>query len=250
MISVCMATYNGQKYIKEQIDSILCQLGNNDELVISDDNSSDNTVDIIHSYNDKRIKFFYNSLQKGVTHNFENALQKSKGDIIFLADQDDVWLPGKLEKMTRYMTEGNYDVVECSCSLTDEKLNIIKQNYYSKKFPQIKSVWGNFVKNSWLGCCMAFKRYVFEAASPFPDRASSHDLWLCLFMQLHYKCGYMSEPMQLYRRHSKTVSFAGGKSTNSLWFRLSTRAYIAWHLIIRSIKHRLRLREQLNKDAN
>ena len=97
MISVCMATYNGQKYIKEQIDSILCQLGPADELVISDDHSTDLTPDIIKSYDDKRIKFFYNELKKGVTHNFENALLKSKGDILFLADQDDVWLPNKIE---------------------------------------------------------------------------------------------------------------------------------------------------------
>ena len=234
-----MATYNGQKYIKEQIDSILCQLGENDELVISDDHSSDATVDIINSYKDKRIRLFYNELTKGVTHNFENALQKSRGEIVFLCDQDDVWLPGKLSKMTKFMLDGNYDVVECSCTLVDKDLNIIKENYYSNDFPQVKSVWRNFVKNSWLGCCMAFKRNVFEAASPFPPKVSAHDLWLCLFMQLHYKCGYMQEPMQLYRRHSNTVSFAGGKSTNSLWFRISTRAYIAWHLMIRSIKHKI-----------
>ena len=90
MISVCMATYNGEKYIQEQIDSILCQLSKDDELVISDDHSTDATCDIIKSYNDRRIKLFLNELAKGVTHNFENALLHSKGDIIFLADQDDV----------------------------------------------------------------------------------------------------------------------------------------------------------------
>ena len=130
MISVCMATYNGQKYIKEQIDSILCQLGHADELVISDDHSTDLTPDIIKSYDDKRIKFFYNELKKGVTHNFENALLKSKGDILFLADQDDVWLPGKLEKMVDFMQQGGYDVVECNCALVDENLNVTKEKYY------------------------------------------------------------------------------------------------------------------------
>lgn len=240
-----MATYNGQKYIKEQIDSILCQLGDNDELVISDDHSSDTTVDIIKSYQDKRIRFFYNELEKGVTHNFENALRKSRGEFLFLADQDDIWLPGKLEKMKRFMIDGGYDVVECSCSLVDKDLNVTKENYYGKDFPQIKSVWGNFVRNSWLGCCMAFTREAFEAASPFPKNASAHDLWLCLFMQLHYRCGYMPEALQLYRRHENTVSFAGGKSTNSLWFRISTRAYLAWYLIIRSIRHKIKTKNKM-----
>lgn len=231
-----MATYNGQKYIKEQIDSILCQLGEDDELVISDDSSTDLTVDIIKSYSDKRIRFFFNELKNGVTHNFENAINKSVGDIIFLADQDDVWLPNKLNTMVSFMENGKFDVVECNCSLVDERLNMLREYYYCKEYPQVKSVWGNFVKNSWLGSCMAFKRYAYEAASPIPDRASAHDLWLCLYMQLHFKCGYMPEVLQLYRRHPNTVSFADGKSTNSLWFRLSTRAYIAWHLLLRTLR--------------
>lgn len=234
MISVCMATYNGQKYIREQIDSILCQLNADDELVISDDHSSDDTAEIIRSYNDKRIKFYFNELKKGVTHNFENALLKSKGDILFLADQDDVWLPGKLEKMVAFMQQGGYDVVECNCALVDENLNVTKEQYYCAEFPQQKSVLGNFVVNSWLGSCMAFKRKVFEASLPFPDKVAAHDLWICLFAQMHFKCGYTQEVMQLYRRHSNTVSFAGGKSTNSLYYKLSYRAYLAWHLLLRS----------------
>ena len=235
MISVCMATYNGQKYIREQIESILSQLGCDDELILSDDYSSDSTVDIINSFKDKRIKLFYNELKKGVTHNFENALNKSRGEVIFLADQDDVWVPGRLKAMTAFMERGDFDVVECNCALVDSELNIIKDSYYSEEFPQKKSVLGNFVKNSWLGCCMAFKREALEAALPIPYRASAHDLWLCLYMQLHFKCGYMPDVLHLYRRHSNTVSFAGGKSTNSLWFKISTRLYLAWYLLIRSI---------------
>lgn len=235
MISVCMATYNGQKYLKEQIDSILCQLGDNDELVISDDHSSDATADIIKSYADDRIKFFYNELPKGVTHNFENALLKSKGDILFLADQDDVWLPGKLDALVDFMKQGNYDVVECNCALVDENLNVTKPCYYDDQFKQDKPMWQNFIKNSWLGSCMAFKRTVLQAALPFPDKVAAHDLWLCLFAQIHFKCGYTPQVMQLYRRHSATVSFAGSKSTNSLRYKLSYRAYLAWHLLKRTI---------------
>ena len=93
-----MATYNGSRYIKEQIDSILSQLSALDELIISDDHSTDSTYKIIKSYNDNRIKFYLNELEKGVTHNFENALLHSKGDTIFLADQDDVWNKEKIQK--------------------------------------------------------------------------------------------------------------------------------------------------------
>ena len=146
MVSVCMATYNGEPFLREQIDSILSQLNEKDELVISDDNSKDSTVDIIKSYHDKRIKLFINKEKKGVTHNFENALVHSKGDLIFLADQDDVWLPGKIKELISFLKEGNYDVVTCNCALTDTYLNIIQNEYYAVKSPLEKSVWGNFIK--------------------------------------------------------------------------------------------------------
>ncbi|MBO5181984.1 MAG: glycosyltransferase family 2 protein [Paraprevotella sp.] len=237
MISVCMATYNGQKYIKEQIDSILCQLSGEDELVVSDDHSTDDTVAIVQSYADKRIKCYLNEGMKGVAHNFENALRYASGDVIFFADQDDVWLPGKVERMTRFLREGNYDVVTCNCSLVDANLNIIKEKHYDEHWPIHRSVPGNLVQNVWLGCCMAFTREVRDACLPFPPRVVAHDLWVALFAQLHFRCGYMRDDvLQLYRRHGNTVSFTGGKSTNSLSFRLSYRTYLAWHLLTRSLK--------------
>lgn len=89
MISVCMATYNGTKYIQEQINSILSQFGENDELVISDDGSKDDTCSIISSYQDSLIKLLFNKGKHGFIGNFENALSQCKGDYIFLSDQDD-----------------------------------------------------------------------------------------------------------------------------------------------------------------
>ena len=99
-VSVAMATYNGEKYLKEQIESILCNLNENDELVISDDGSTDNTKIIIENFqkNDKRIKLF-DGPKNGVKQNFNNAIEKCQGEYIFLADQDDVWLEGKVEKV-------------------------------------------------------------------------------------------------------------------------------------------------------
>lgn len=236
MISVCMATYNGDFFLKEQIDSILLQLDENDELIISDDHSKDSTVKIVKCYNDKRIQIVYNELQKGVTHNFENALIHSKGDIIFLADQDDVWLPTKIRDLRQFLIEGKYDVVTCNCALTDSNLNIIQESYYGVKSPLDKSVIGNFVKDLWLGSCMAFKREVLLATLPFPKKMAAHDLWIALYSQLHFRCGYYPKVLQLYRRHENTVSFAGSKSTNKLSYKINYRLYLAYHLIIRSFK--------------
>ena len=235
MISVCMATYNGGRYLKEQIDSVLSQLSENDELVISDDHSTDSTNEIIKSYTDNRIKFYLNELEKGVTHNFENALLHSKGDIIFLADQDDVWLPNKIKELSEFLVQGKYDVVTGNCALTDSNLNIIQEKFYTDKSPLDKTVWGNFVKDLWLGSCMAFTREVLMATLPFPKRMAAHDLWIALYSQLHFNCGYYPKVLQLYRRHDATVSFAGGKSTNKLSYKISYRLYLAYWLIIRSL---------------
>lgn len=235
MISVCMASFNGDQFIKEQIDSILGQLSSNDELIISDDHSTDNTCAIIKQYNDSRIKLVLNKLAKGVTHNFENALLHSKGDIIFLADQDDVWLPSKIRELSQFLLQGNYDVVTGNCALTDSKLNVIQERYYVDRSPLDKSVWGNFVKDLWLGSCMAFKREVLLATLPFPKKVAAHDLWIALYSQMHFKCGYYPKVLQLYRRHDNTVSFAGTKSTNKLSYKISYRLYLAYWLLVRSL---------------
>ena len=238
MISVCMATYNGQNYLKEQIDSILCQLGRDDELVISDDHSTDKTQEIIKAYTDSRIRFFENELAKGVTHNFENALNKSAGDIIFLSDQDDVWYPNKIKEMTAFLLEGQYEVVTCNCALTDSELHITQETYYTTESPLDRSVWGNFKKDLWLGSCMAFKRTILQDVLPIPKHLAAHDMWIALYSQLHFRCGYYPRVLQLYRRHNHTVSFAGQKSTNSLWYKLGYRAYWAWFLLWRSLKRK------------
>ena len=90
-ISVCIATYNGAKYIEEQVQSILYQLSEKDEIINSDDGSKDNTLAIIKSLNDARIKVIHNTLKHGLVSNFENAIKHADGDYIFLSDQDDIW---------------------------------------------------------------------------------------------------------------------------------------------------------------
>jgi hypothetical protein len=96
MISVCIATYNGEKYIKEQILSILAQLSTKDEIIISDDGSTDHTITKILEISSPIIKIVYNQNEHGYTANFENALKNAKGNFIFLSDQDDIWEPNKV----------------------------------------------------------------------------------------------------------------------------------------------------------
>ena len=103
MISVCVATYNGEKFIREQIESILCQLSSDDEIIVSDDGSTDGTIVIINCIGDKRIRIIEGPRKHSPTFNFENALKEAKGDYIFLADQDDVWKTNKVEVCMKWL---------------------------------------------------------------------------------------------------------------------------------------------------
>lgn len=239
MISVCMATYNGGKYIKEQLDSILCQIGKNDEVIISDDGSADNTTEIISSLNDSRINLLrFNRDKTGllpinlVTTNFENALSHASGDIIFMADQDDVWRKDKVKVCLDYLINQGYDYVVSDCYVTDSDLNIVSNTRFD----------GSFTKNRWKalvsptpyqGCCAAFKRKVLEKALPFPKQIQSHDRWIGYIASFKFKYRIIPENLIYYRRHNNNTSTATSKSTSSLYYKVTTRLTYITQLIRR-----------------
>ena len=107
MISVCIPTYNGGKFIRQQLGSILSQLSNDDEIIISDDSSTDNTLEIINSFNDKRIKVLENNTFHSPIYNLENALKQAGGDYIFLSDQDDEWMLNKISVVMEHLKSAN-----------------------------------------------------------------------------------------------------------------------------------------------
>ena len=204
MISVCMATYNGEKFLREQIDSILKQLGENDELIISDDGSTDNTLNIINSYDDKRI-IFLNCNKQCYTKNFENALSHSKGDYIFLADQDDVWLPGKVDACLKALE--NFDFIVTDAIVVDESKSVIIESYF--KYCNVrKGFIYNLLFTRYIGACMAFKRNVLQSVLPIPDNEKyiAHDYWIACVCEKKYNVKLINTPFLLYRRHSNNTS--------------------------------------------
>src|SRR3954471_17623480 len=121
-VSVCIATYNGADFIIEQLHSILRQLGTTDEVIISDDSSTDDTLELIRSLNDTRISILEKQQFRSPIYNFENAISKARGKYIFLADQDDVWLDGRIDKRLPLLQD-NYDLVLNNCKIVDRDLN-------------------------------------------------------------------------------------------------------------------------------
>ena len=203
-----MAVKNGANYIAGQIDSIVCQLGNSDELIVSDDHSADFTLDIVRRFNDPRIKMC-SSTRFGATHNFEFALSRSTGDFIFLADQDDIWHPNKLATMMPFFNE--FDMVVCDCTLMDDQRNIISDSFFELNRSG-KGFLRNLVRNSYMGCCMGFRRSVLEKALPFPGDTIVHDFWIGMVAETHFKSLFLKNSLVDHRIHGANASTSGRTS--------------------------------------
>ena len=206
-VSVAMASYNGQKYIKEQIDSILNQTHPIDELIISDDGSSDKTLDIIKKYKDKRIKVIKGP-QKGVKQNFANAIKETSGDLIFLADQDDIWNKKKVSKVIREMKNDKTTtlIVHDAEVFDSDSKEIVHRSFYKYRNSG-NGVLKNIYKNTYIGCCMAFKKELKEHILPIPNNIEMHDQWIGIVNEKKLgKSKFINDNLLKYRRHSDNVS--------------------------------------------
>lgn len=205
-VSVALAAYNGASYIKEQIDSILGQLKSEDELVISLDPSKDDTQAIIESYCEKDTRVcLYKGTGEGAIKNFENAIGHCQKDIIFLSDQDDVWLPGKRGKVVEQFTNPKVQVVLHDATVVDTQLKTLQSSFFEIKNSQ-SGIIRNIVKNSYMGCCMAFRRSCLDVILPFPKKLPMHDQWIGLCCEWIGETVLIKEPLLFYRRHESNVS--------------------------------------------
>jgi len=242
-ISVCMASYNGAKYIRGQIDSILVQLTEFDELIISDDGSTDGTTDLINSYNCGKIKLLHNTKHESdrphlaVTRNFENALRHANGDYIFLSDQDDVWVINKISSMVNLLKIK--ELVISDCVIINNNFEILHDSLFQLKKSR-PGLIRNIIKPRYHGSCMAFTREVLDIALPFPKHLVTHDAWLGLIAECFFPVLFLEKKLVLYRIHDKNVSRQISKSSNSLYFKLNYRVYLAIHLLLRFLKYSIK----------
>ena len=205
-ISVALAAYKGEEYISEQLDSILGQLGENDEIIVSDDYPQGETRRIVLDYvnRDSRVRFIEGT-GKGVVANFENALNACSGDVIFLCDQDDVWHEDKVNLVVEKISSGA-DLVLHDATVTDGKLNVTAPSFFAihKTNTDYKS---NLIRNTFVGCCMAFTRQVMLDTLPFPEDLPMHDWWIALAaIKKGYNVALLEMPLIKWRRHGGTVT--------------------------------------------
>jgi len=228
VISVCMATYNGEKYIYEQTRSILDQLAAGDELIVSDDGSTDNTISVLESFKDHRIKIFRNEGNKGPVGNFQNALENASGNYIFLADQDDVWFDNKIAVMVSYLDK--YDVVNCDCEIVDNNLATLKESFFEHHHSGTGFI-KNFKRNTYMGNSMAFKKALLPVILPFPPNIPNHDLWIGVVADLFYKPYFIPQILGLHRRHDSNASNTFDiKIKTSFWQKVNKRVLVLRNL--------------------
>ena len=205
-ISVAMAVYNGERYLEEQLNSILSQLEKDDEIVISLDPSTDGTEAILREYckRDKRI-FVCKGTGEGIIKNFENAVRHCRNAIIFLSDQDDIWVENKVSLMLQRFRNPEVLLVIHDAKVVNENLDVLENSFFCIRKSR-KGIFKNLMKNSYIGCCMAFRRRSLKSVLPFPRRIPMHDQWIGICCECMGKVDFIPEKLILYRRHSGNAS--------------------------------------------
>ena len=230
MVSVCIASYNGCKYMKEQLISILSQLSCDDEIIVSDDGSCDGTLEIVSNMEDSRIKEVLNIEKHGVVPNFENAIKYASGDYIFLCDQDDLWVENKVKTCVEALQ--SVDLVVHNSLLMDGVGNVSDIDFFSLR-KSTAGYWKNLYKNSFIGCCMAFRREILDYVLPFPKQILWHDMWIGLMVEKKGKTKFIDDKLLYYRRHGNNASATAEKSSFSFPFQIKYRLQMLYYTAIR-----------------
>ena len=210
-ISVCMTTYNGAAYLGDQLRSILEQLRVGDEVVVVDDASQDNSLNILRNFFDARVRVYRNARNLGVMVSFEKAMRLANGDILFLSDQDDLWLPGKVYKILEaFSSNPEITLVASDAKVIDETGCVVADSFFAQRGRFSAGVVHNLLKNKFLGCTLAFRKSMLSRFLPIPKDVPMHDMWFGLINAFYGKTVYISQPLIAYRRHGKNLSPSSG----------------------------------------
>jgi glycosyltransferase involved in cell wall biosynthesis len=221
-----MATYNGQNFLKEQIESILAQMKVVDELIIVDDASKDKTVDIIKSFEDTRIKLYINEYNKGVNNSFERAISLSQKEYIFLSDQDDIWVENRVSKMLNHLliNDTAYLVTSNSMFIDENDQEIVfiqdkaEERLSNRNFKNIINIF--IGKEYYFGCTMLLHKKMKPLILPFPNYIESHDLWIAKVANIIGRNLHLNDITLKRRIHGNNASVISRRLIPKLWSRI------------------------------
>ena len=203
LISVAMATYNGERFIAEQLESILNQTYKNIEVIVCDDASSDATVSILKAFaqKDARVRLIENKSNLGYVKNFEKAISLCRGEYIALADQDDIWMEEKLAILKEEI--GSASLIHSDAYLIDANGNVFSHSYtqYERKYLHPKNIVELIFNPAVTGCSVLFTKALQKKILPFCKEIYVHDLWISMIAFKEQGIKYCDKPLLQYRQH-------------------------------------------------
>jgi glycosyltransferase involved in cell wall biosynthesis len=183
------------------------QLGARDELIVIDDASQDGSVSVLRSIGDPRLQVHRNDRNAGVLAAFERSLRLANGEIIFLSDHDDVWLPGKVDKaLSVFTADPTVTMVATDAMLINAQGGTINNSFLSMRGGFAPGVLRNFIRNKYVGCTLSFRRTMLRYFLPIPRDVPMHDMWFGMLNQIYGQTFYIDEPLTAYRRHGRNTS--------------------------------------------
>jgi glycosyltransferase involved in cell wall biosynthesis len=230
-----MASYNGERFISLQLQTILSQLLPSDEIIISDDSSTDKTVEIIETIGDSRIRLFTRQTFHSPIYNFEHALKQATGEVIFLSDQDDEWVDGWVTTALAVLRDVSLVVCDADMIDTCGELRPPSEGTLYPGGARKPGVMQNLYRNGYMGCCCAFRREILEVALPFPRDLPWHDWWIGLVSDAFFSTRFIQDKMIRYRRHGNNASPTGEGSSFTLWHKVRMRMRIVTALTRRRL---------------
>lgn len=230
-VSVCMATYNGQNYIEEQLTSIINEIGEDGEIVIVDDCSTDRTVELIENFGDSRIRVMQNLRNLGVNRTFERALKLCRGEYIFLADQDDIWVAGRVASMLAALASRDICLVTTNYTKFGHasETGFMQPLLACESKRHVLNICRIFLgRANYYGCAMAIKKGFLKLALPFPLFVESHDLWIAILANVCRSNLHLEEPSLARRIHGNNVSVV----SRPILSRIGSRVLFCFHLFV------------------
>lgn len=212
-VSVCMAVYNGARWLRPQLESILSEIADGDEVVIVDDASRDDSVSVIESFADPRVRLVRQNVNRGYVKTFEHAMSLASRDVVFLSDQDDVWVVGRREVLVAALSQA--DVVASDLVLLDSGGPLphpltrrpwrLGQSHHLVRPRRQLAIWAGVAP--YYGCAMAMRRDFLSVILPFPAfLTESHDLWIATAANAAGRLRHVSHATVRRRLHDDNTS--------------------------------------------
>lgn len=229
-----MATYNGVRFLREQIDSILTQMDPTDEIIICDDTSDDGTWEIVSGWGDKRLRAFRNPARLGHVQNFVGAISRARGRFVALSDQDDVWVMGRLQRMVEKLEKlpptslviGDFVEVDFAGHICETKLNRLGiGDPAANRYWQLARIFSGHVK--YFGCAFLFERTLLPHIVPMPRAIEAHDVWIAMKACLHGRIVHLRENTLWHRVHGGNLT---PKLRRAVWPIIKSRAIYGYYL--------------------